>query len=88
MKDNDNVRAAVRDLMVLHRERRISLADFEFRLEILLGRFTDVTPDQDRALREIVNDLEIVRFVELPESQPRAVDESMERLERIMSDIP
>jgi hypothetical protein len=86
--DNDDVRMRVRDLVARYRRGDLSLEDFEYRLEALLGQLTGGDRDQERALREIVNALEVIRFTHLPESQPQAVDASMVRLERIMAELP
>jgi hypothetical protein len=88
MSDNNDVRAAVQDLVARYQQRSLGLEDFESQLEVLLHQFTVSDRDQDRALREIVNELEIIRFTRLPESQSQAVDESLKRLERIVSELP
>ncbi|SDM82977.1 hypothetical protein [Actinacidiphila guanduensis] len=86
--ENDDVRMRVRDLVARYRRGDLSLEDFEYRLESLLGQLSGVDRDQDRALRGIVNALEVIRFTHLPESQLQAVDASMMQLERIMAELP
>ena len=55
--------------------------------ERLTYELVDLRPDDDPRLRELTNEIELIRFTQLPEDQAAAVGEVMERAQRVFDEL-
>ncbi len=68
-------------------EGRVTIDEVYDAFERLTHELADLRPGDDQRLRDLVNDVELVRFTRLPENQPAAAGEVLEQAQRLFDEL-
>lgn len=67
---NENISSKINHLLESYLRNQISLNDFQFHLEPLLGSFEGISKDDAEEIKRIVNQLEVIIYT-IPESEQK-----------------